>query len=70
MSNAKEDEIVKRLDLIIALMLESKPETPCSVKDQILRLHRLGLAPAEIGRMLGKPTNQITATLPRRSERA
>lgn len=64
MSDEQAKEILGRLDILIALLLESKPERETSLKEQILRLHRLGLQPAEIGRLLGKPTNQITATIP------
>ncbi len=58
-------EVVKRLDVIIKLLLESRPETSegWTARDQIGKLQRLGLTPSEIGRIMGLPTPHVTAQL-------
>ncbi len=70
MSELSADEITKRLDLIIGLMLEWGPEATTSLDERILRLDRLGIGAAEIGRILRRPTNQVTATLSRQRKKS
>ncbi|MDA2910548.1 hypothetical protein MYX04_06430 [Nitrospiraceae bacterium AH_259_D15_M11_P09] len=61
------EEIVRRLNVVIALLLErSGDESSISIADRITKLADLGVSPAEIGRILGKPSNYVTATLDRR----
>ena len=62
-------KIIRRLDVLIALELDKAggPEGMC-LADKISRLSELGLAPAEISDIAGKPINYITATLSRRKK--
>jgi len=58
-------EVVKRLDVIIKLLLEGKPETSKerTAREQIKKLHELALSSSEIGRVMGLPTSQVAAHL-------
>ncbi len=58
------EEIIKRLNILIALALEqtSGQSTP-PMSDRISKLARLGVPSPDIGRILGKPLNYVTATL-------
>jgi len=58
-------EIIKRLDILIKLMLESRPDFPKEKPDrpQIEKLARLGMSPSEIGRIMGIPTTRVGAHL-------
>lgn len=58
-------EVVKRLDVIIKLLLESKPDTAKerTAREQIQKLWKLGLTPSEIGRIMGLPTPHVSAQL-------
>jgi len=69
-SDEKLDQILRRLDLIVSLMLEGGSEGDVRLEDKIVRLHGLGLSPAEISRILHKPINQITSTLSRQRKKA
>lgn len=63
-------KILRRLDILIILELEkSQVSTSTPIADKIFRLSNLGIAPAEIGDILGKPVNYITATLSRRNKK-
>ena len=57
MEDAKLDQITKRLDVIIGLMLERDSEVTLGTK--ILRLHALGLSAPDVARILRKPGNQV-----------
>lgn len=58
------DRILKRLDVLVCLQLERTTDSSSvALAAQIKRLRNLGLAPAEIAAVLGKPTNQVTAAL-------
>jgi hypothetical protein len=61
------EKIIQRLDVLILLELE-KAGGPEGMRPatKIFRLSELGLMPAEISDILGKPINYITATLSRR----
>ena len=58
-------EIVKRLDVLIKLTLENRPDfpKPKPERPQIAMLFRLGLRPSEIGKIMGIKTTTITAHL-------
>lgn len=58
-------DILKRLDIMIKLLLESKPETTKerTAREQIGKLASFGLSPSEIGRIMGIPTSQVGAQL-------
>jgi hypothetical protein len=63
--------IIKRLNTLISLtsdIASSKDSTPTSQK--IHHLFDLGLSPAEIGEIINKPTNYITATIHQKKKRS
>lgn len=60
------DPVVRRLDVIIALLLRSTNEPTMS--EQIRALGDLGLDAVEIGRIVGKPANYVRATLGRKTK--
>ena len=47
-----------------------KPDKPVTMTDKITTLEDLGLAPAEIARILSKPVNYVTGALSARKRRA
>lgn len=53
-------ELLKRLDIIVRLLLESKGRT---AREQITVLSDFGLSPSEIARVLGTTTNTVSAQL-------
>lgn len=62
-----DDDIIKRLNILIALLLEQlSAETTLSMVDRIVKLAQLGVPPAEIARILAKPLNYVTASLSQR----
>ena len=64
-------EILRRLDVLICLQLDRPPaETPPSIASKVRRLVDLGLAPAEVASILGKPVNYVTAILSTKKSRA
>lgn len=65
----KFDEIVKRLNILIAVSLDAAGKNGLSMADKIAKLNDLGVSPADIARILGKPANYITATLSQRKIR-
>lgn len=57
-------EIVTRLDILIALALTSSSvANEVSVTAKVKALAGLGLSPAEVGRILRRPTNYVSAVL-------
>lgn len=54
-------EITERLDMIIKMMSIRLSEESNSPKEQIKNLSSAGMTPSQIGRVLGKPTNVVTA---------
>ncbi len=62
-------EILKRLDILIALNLDRGTENGLLMADKILKLRDLGVSTADISSILGKPSNYITATLSKRKAR-
>ena len=65
MAEAGFPELVKRLDAVIGLLVLTlpQPEHPRSLRDQIKLLDAAGLAPAEIGRIVGKPGKDVNSEL-------
>lgn len=58
------DPVVSRLNVIISLLLEGgKGDKPSSVSSKISRLGGLGLTPSEIGAIVGKKSNYVSAVL-------
>ena len=58
------EQMLRRLDTLIAVMLDVTPtQGRVPVASKIQRLAGIGLAPAEIASILGKPTNYVTASL-------
>lgn len=60
MANNDED-IVKRLDIIIQLMLENDSNPTSSTTGKIQRLLDFGLSKTEVANILGKKVNYISA---------
>lgn len=50
-----------RLDVIITLLLDRVPDMGITATDKIQRLLAHGLPKAEVARIIGKPTNFVTA---------
>lgn len=65
MAEAGFPELIKRLDAVIGLLAVTlpQPEHPRSLRDQIKLLDAAGLAPAEIGRIVGKPGKDVNSEL-------
>ncbi len=56
--------IIKRLNILISLISDiASSENSTSTSQKIHRLSNLSLSPAEIGEILNKPTNYITAVI-------
>ncbi len=58
-----EQEQVQRLNIVIALLLDHPPDVRASMAGKIARLLDLGLTPAQIGRILGRSPNYVSAVL-------
>lgn len=61
MNDEQLKEITERLDTIIKMISISLAEETDSPKEQIKRLSSVGMSPSQIGRILGKSTNVVTA---------
>ena len=61
MKNDQMREIIERLDMIVKIMSIRLTGERDSPKDQIKDLLSVGMTPSQIGRILGKPTNVVTA---------
>jgi hypothetical protein len=58
------DGVVRRLDVLIGLLIESRVDGPkSSTASKIYRLTDLGLSPAEVGSIIGKGSNYVGAVL-------
>lgn len=62
-------EITGRLDMIIKIMSARLIEDGSSPIEQIEKLSSVGMTPSQIGKLLGKPTNIITAYMVRLKKR-
>jgi len=59
-----QDKLLNRLNTLISVMLEVASDgNEVSVAEKIQRLLKLGLTPAEVGEILRKPTNYVTAVM-------
>ena len=57
-------EVTRRLDLIIALLLDlPEPDSVSTMTDKIAKLLELGASPAQVAQILQKPLNYITASM-------
>ena len=65
MENEKwQHQIVARLDIIVRLLLGGADrEKQRSITEMAVQLDDMGLAPSEIGAILSKPSNYISAAL-------
>lgn len=62
--------IIKRLNTLISLTLELiSSDKSTSIAEKVQHLINLGLTPAEVGEILGKPTNYITAVVHNKKKR-
>lgn len=62
-------EIIKRLNILIAVTLDGTSKEGLSMADKIGKLNELGVSAADSARILGKPSNYVTATLSQRKTR-
>jgi hypothetical protein len=53
-------DLARRLDVLIFLQLDQRYP---SMTEKVEKLSQAGLSSAEIGRIVGKPSNFVTATL-------
>jgi hypothetical protein len=57
-------ETLHRFDIIIAIQLTMiRADKVASVRERIVRLAEFGLPPGEIGRLVGRKANYVSATL-------
>ena len=62
--------MLRRLDIMIALLLDMpRSDTKSNVTEKIVRLKELGVASADVGRILGKSSNYVTGALNARKRR-
>jgi hypothetical protein len=65
-----QEQIVRRLNLLILLELErANSESGVTITSKIQRLISLGLQPAEIASIVGKPVNYVTAVTSKKAAR-
>ena len=60
-------QILKRMDILISLQLEAGGNE--KMTEKIGQLTSLGLGPAEVGKIIGKPTNYVTGMLSAKKRR-
>ncbi len=67
MHSDKAADIARRLDAIIGLLVNvlPSPEDPRSLSEKIQLLDGAGLGPADVGRIVGRRTKDVTAELAR-----
>jgi hypothetical protein len=53
--------ITRRLDIMIMLALENGTDGATSMTGKIQKLLGFGLTPSEVARIVGKPSNYVTA---------
>jgi hypothetical protein len=57
-----QQKLIKRLDLLLRVQLESAPQkTSISITQIVHRLLDYGLSPPEVSSIIGRPVNYITA---------
>lgn len=62
--------LIKRLNVLISIALDAASETTYkSTAEKVDHLISLGLSPAEIAQILGKPTNYVTALVHTKKKR-
>lgn len=65
MNESQIKEITNRLDIIIKIISAHLVEEDVSPIEQIKKLSSVGMSPSQIGKLLGKPTNIVTAYMAR-----
>ena len=64
-------EVVYRLDLIIALLLDrNESGSKATMTSRIIKLSELGASPSEIAQILHKPLGYVTAAMAMRRKAA
>ncbi len=59
-----EEDVLKRLDVLIGLLLDRTTETDgVTLTDRVSKLLSLGIYPADIARILGRPLNSVTGII-------
>jgi hypothetical protein len=61
-----QETLLRRLNTVISLLVEERSahEAP-AISEKIRHLVDMGLSPAEVGEIVGKPTNYVTAIMHR-----
>ena len=58
------DQVIERMNVLIRLLLDgSAPAENISTRSKIDRLVGLGLPPAAVAKVIGKPVNYVTAAM-------
>lgn len=56
-------KILRRMDILIILQMDAADGSQTTTKSKIERLLDLGMAPAEVASVIGKPTKYVTAVM-------
>ena len=59
--NLTVEKALKRLDIIVCLLLENSVEGPLTITGIIERLKKFNLSTSEISKIVGKPSNYVSA---------
>jgi ATP-dependent RNA circularization protein (DNA/RNA ligase family) len=57
------ETLIKKFNVLISLILDMSGDKASSVTDKVKKLSDYGLKPAEIGEILGKKANYISAVI-------
>lgn len=69
-TNSRNDEIISRLNIVVSLLLEqSQSDARLSLASKIEKLVELGISPADIAKILGKPAKDITSSISKQKKR-
>lgn len=63
------DQVLRRMDVLIRLLLDRPEVDAPGLSAQAQRLKGFGLSTGEIAGILGKPSNYISAVLPKESRK-
>jgi hypothetical protein len=71
MNSGETDEVTKRLDVIISVLLNTlkKTEVPTPIGDRIGLLQDAGFATAEIGRIVGRKAQDVASIIAKSKRR-
>ncbi len=63
--DASDKRLIRKLDVVIALLLKDlrQDDRPLTLREQIAVLNDLGVGPAEIGQIIGRPNKYVSKEL-------